>query len=375
MPITPIGEVNRKGELGSYYSVKDYRGINPEFGTMEDFKNVVSKAHELGMYVILDWVANHTAWDNYLVELHPEWYARDENGNFISPYDWTDVIQLDYTQPALWDYMIDAMKFWVVEANVDGFRCDVAAMVPTDFWIRARRELDQIKPVFLLAEAELPEHHEYAFDMSYAWEFHHIMNAIAEGTQNVTHIIDYLVREKARFPVEAYRMQFITNHDENSWAGTEFTRLGDGVEAMAVLTYTIPGMPLIYNGQEAGMDQMLLFFDKDEIDWSYIRFESFYTTLNQLKNDNPALWNGKHGGPLTIIENTLPDNVFSFYRENDGNKVVVLVNLSTSEQNFELKGRRFSGDYVNVFTGEDLSLAPNQEFTFSAWEYMVLVKK
>ena len=251
MPITPIGELNRKGSLGSYYSVKDYRDVNPEFGTMEDFKNLVAQAHEQGMYVILDWVANHTAWDNYLVEQHPEWYAKNDNGEMISPFDWSDVVQLDYNQPGLRDYMADALKFWVTEANVDGFRCDVAEMVPTDFWNRARAELDQIKPVFMLAEAEVPEHHEYAFDMSYGWEFHHIMNNIAKGTMNADNIQEYLTKEAGRFPANAYRMQFITNHDENSWNGTVFERLGDAVETMAVLSYTIPGMPLIYSGQES----------------------------------------------------------------------------------------------------------------------------
>ncbi len=375
MPITPIGELNRKGTLGSYYSVKDYRGINPEFGTMEDFVEVVKQAHDLGMYVILDWVANHTAWDNYLVEQHPEWYSRDENGEMISPFDWTDVVQLNYDLPELRDYMVDAMKFWVTEANVDGFRCDVAEMVPTDFWNRARRELDEIKPVFMLAEAEVPVHHEYAFDMSYGWEFHHIMNSVGKGSMNVENIREYLAKEKGRFPFEAYRMHFITNHDENSWAATEFTRYGNGVEAMAVLTYTIPGMPLIYTGQEAGMDKMLEFFEKDEVDWSEIKYEQFYKTLNRMKKDNPALWNGKFGSELHLIQNSKPNQIFSFSREKDGNKIVVVLNLSNEEQFFTLKGKNFAGDYTNVFTGEAVTLNAEQEIDFAAWQYLVLVRK
>jgi glycosidase len=375
MPITPIGEINRKGSLGSYYSVKDYRGINPEFGTMEDFRNLVAQAHELGMYVILDWVANHTAWDNYLVEQHPEWYAKNENGEMISPFDWTDVVQLDYNQPGLRDYMVDALKFWVTEANVDGFRCDVAEMVPTDFWNRARAELDQIKPVFMLAEAEVPEHHEYAFDMSYGWEFHHIMNNIAKGTMNADNIKEYLTKEAGRFPANAYRMQFITNHDENSWNGTVFERLGDAVETMAVLSYTIPGMPLIYSGQEAGLDKRLLFFEKDEIDWTNIRFQEFYTKLNKIKKDNPALWNGMHGGKIEIIDNTDSENIFSFIRELEGNKLLVLMNLSADEQQFILEGTDLAGDYMNAMTGDSIMLEDNQEVDFAAWEYLVLVKK
>jgi cyclomaltodextrinase / maltogenic alpha-amylase / neopullulanase len=375
MPITPIGELNRKGTLGSYYSVKDYRGINPEFGTMEDFQELVKKAHDLGMFVILDWVANHTAWDNYLVAQHPEWYTQDENGELVSPFDWSDVVQLNYEVPELRDYMVDAMKFWVTEANVDGFRCDVAEMVPTDFWNRARKELDEIKPVFMLAEAEVPEHHEYAFDMSYGWEFHHIMNSIGKGTMDVENIREYLKKEAGRFPFEAYRMHFITNHDENSWAATEFTRYGDGVETMAILTYTLPGMPLIYTGQEAGMDKMLEFFEKDEVDWSEIKYEDFYKTLNQLKKDNPALWNGKFGGELHLIGNSKPNEVFSFYRQKDENIITVLLNLSADIQNFTLNGNEFAGEYTNIFNGESVTLEANQEFEFEAWKYLVLLRK
>lgn len=375
MPITPIGELNRKGSLGSYYSVKDYRDVNPEFGTMEDFKNLVAQAHEQGMYVILDWVANHTAWDNYLVEQHPEWYAKNDNGEMISPFDWSDVVQLDYNQPGLRDYMADALKFWVTEANVDGFRCDVAEMVPTDFWNRARAELDQIKPVFMLAEAEVPEHHEYAFDMSYGWEFHHIMNNIAKGTMNADNIQEYLTKEAGRFPANAYRMQFITNHDENSWNGTVFERLGDAVETMAVLSYTIPGMPLIYSGQEAGLDKRLLFFEKDEIDWTNIRYQEFYTKLNKIKKDNPSLWNGINGGKIEIVDNTNSQNIFSFTRGKDGNKLIVLMNLSADEQQFILEGTDLAGDYMNAMTGDSIMLEDNQEVDFAAWEYLVLVKK
>ena len=373
MPITPIGELNRKGSLGSYYSVKDYRGINPEFGTMEDFKDIVNKAHGLGMYVILDWVANHTAWDNYLVEQQPEWFSRDDEDNLISPFDWSDVVQLNYDVPELRDYMIDAMKFWVTEANVDGFRCDVAELVPTDFWNKARTELDAVKPVFMLAEAEVPEHHEDAFDMSYAWEFHHIMNQIGNAEKDVRAIKKYLEKEK-RFPAEAYRMHFITNHDENSWAATEFERYGDGVEAMAVLTYTIPGMPLIYTGQEAGMEKMLEFFEKDEVDWSELKYTEFYMTLNQMKKGNPALWNGSNGGAINLINNSKPKSVFSFLREKDENRVFVLLNLSDQALEAELNDSAIAGDYTDIFTGEAAQLKSKQVFNLQPWEYMVMVR-
>lgn len=206
MPINPIGKKNRKGSLGSYYSVKDYKAVNPEFGNMDDLKNLVKKAHDLGMYVILDWVANHTAWDNKMIVDHPEWYTKDSAGNFVSPFDWTDVVDLNYENKALRDYMTGALKFWVEEADIDGYRCDVAGMVPVEFWDRARAELDKIKTVFMLAEAEEVKHHKNAFDMSYAWEFHHIMNEIAKGNKNANDAAEYFIKNDSVYPEDAYRM-------------------------------------------------------------------------------------------------------------------------------------------------------------------------
>jgi len=371
MPIQPIGEVNRKGTLGSYYSVKDYRAVNTEFGTLDDFRELVAKAHELGMYVILDWVANHTAWDNYLVSEKPEWYTRDSLGNMISPYDWTDVVELNYDEPELWDYMIDAMKFWVREANIDGFRCDVAFMVPTEFWNRARRELETIKPVFMLAESEEPILHEYAFDMSYAWGMHHIMNKIAAGTKNANHIDSMMQVTMKRFPPEAYMMQFTSNHDENSWAGTEFTRLGDGVLTFAVLTATLPGMPLVYNGQEAAMDKMLEFFEKDEIDWTELPFENFYRELFTLKDQVPALWNGIHGGSYERVNSDHNEQVFAFLRKKDDSKVFVILNLSGDVVETTLHGDRYSGEFKETFIDETLSFEPNSKVVLAPWEYRV----
>ncbi len=261
MPINPIGELNRKGSLGSYYSISDYLTLNPEFGIDEDFKNLIKTAHENDLYVIIDWVANHSAWDNPLVNEHPEWYQKDTTGKMISPYDWTDVVAFDYSNRQMNDYMLNAMKFWVTEYDIDGYRCDVAGMVPDTFWLRVRTELDKIKPVFMLAEDEAPRHHA-AFDMTYGWEFHHVMNDIYKGEKNANDIEKYLHKNDSLYPSDAYRMYFITNHDENSWNGTEFERLGEGVKAFFVLTATVPGMPLIYSGQEAAMDKRLEFLVK-----------------------------------------------------------------------------------------------------------------
>ena len=220
MPIHPIGVENRKGGLGSYYSIKDYRGVNPEFGDLDDFKSLVNKAHELGMYVILDWVANHTAWDHAWVTEHPEYYTKNLDGTMKSPFDWTDVVELDFKNQEMQDAMLADMMYWVEENGIDGFRCDVAGEVPVEFWNTARAELDKVKPVFMLAEAEQPNHHVNAFDMSYAWELHHIMNEIAKGNKNAKAINTYFAKHDTLYPTDAYRLYFITNHDENSWNGT-----------------------------------------------------------------------------------------------------------------------------------------------------------
>jgi glycosidase len=270
MPIHPISEKNRKGTMGSYYAVADYQKTNPEFGTLNDLKHLVSTAHEMGMKVIIDWVANHTGWDNWLISEHADWYTSDSTGNIICPLntDWSDVADLNYDVPEMREYMIQSLEYWVKEANIDGYRCDVAGMVPIDFWVDARTRLDAIKPLFMLAEHEGKEVLE-AFDMIYAWEFHHIMNGIAKGEKTISDIDAYYAKIDTIFDVEDYLMTFTSNHDENSWNGTAFERMGDAVECMAVFSATVPGMPLIYSGQEDELNKRLKFFEKDVIEWCY----------------------------------------------------------------------------------------------------------
>ncbi len=375
MPIHPIGEKNRKGSMGSYYSVKDYLAVNPEHGTFDEFKLLVKKIHEMDMYVILDWVANHTAWDNAMATEHPDWFTKDENGNFAPPVpDWSDVIDLNYDNPDLREYMLEALKFWVAEANIDGYRCDFAGGVPTDFWNKVREELDKIKPVFMLAEWEIPEHHEKAFDMSYGWEMNGLINSIAKGEKTVADIDAYLAEEVKSYPRDAYRMYFTTNHDENSWNGTVFERLGDGVEAFAVLTATLYGMPLIYSGQEAGLIKRLAFFEKDAIEWKAHKFTELYSTLLNLKRTNKALWNGERGGALTRVHTSNDQAVFSFVREKDDDKVFVIINFSDGEQNIAFQGVLFPGDYTNVFTGTKISFSEGMSLKLKPWEYRVFVK-
>jgi glycosidase len=373
MPIHPIGEKNRKGSLGSYYAVRDYKGINPEFGSMQDFKNLISEAQKLGMHVIIDWVANHTSPDNVWVDqCHQNWYTLDSAG-YLQPTigtDWWDVADLNYNNPEMRVEMIESMKFWLKEANIDGFRCDVADWVPVDFWNVARTELDKVKPVFMLAEAENPEHHKAAFDMSYGWEFHHIMNKIAKGEENVSSIHTYL-KAQSKFPKEAYRMHFTSNHDENSWNGTEMERMGDARFALAVLAATFNGMPLVYNGQEASLSKRLRFFDKDTIVWNKLDLESFYTKLLNLNKTNQALWNGVHGGQIKIISSETDSNIFAFVREKNNQKVVCVFNLSKTKQNFSFNSDELVGKYTDLFSGKKVSLKSKGSMKLDPWAYKV----
>lgn len=373
MPIFPIGELNRKGSLGSYYSISDYKSVNPEFGTMDDIKALVQEAHDLNMHVILDWVANHSSWDNPMAIEHPEYYQRNDDGTFISPFDWTDVIAFDYSNPAMRDSMVSALKFWVTEVNVDGYRCDVAGMVPVDFWNDAVKQLKQIKPVFMLAEdEENVQLLEEAFDMNYSWKLFNVMHDIAEGKKNASGLWKYLKWNDSIYDANTYRMNFTANHDENSWNGTTEELFGKGAETFAVLTYTIPGMPLIYGGQEAGLNKRLRFFEKDTIDWSNLPYADFYRTLNNLKTRNKALWNGTAGGKMMEISKGQNPNVFAFSREKDGDKVLVLLNLSAEKQAFTIDRELFTGTYSDVFLGEEVVVAKNQEFELLPWKYIVL---
>lgn len=373
MPIHPIGELNRKGTLGSYYAVKDYTAVNPDYGTPEDFRHFVNKAHKLGMYVIIDWVANHSAWDNDLVTSHPDWYVKDSTGKLLSPFDWTDVVKFDYNNREMRNYMSEAMKYWIEEFNIDGYRCDVAGEVPTDFWIQTRHELDSLKPVFMLAEAEDPAIHQ-AFDMTYAWEFHHIMNKIYKGEMNANDVEKYLIKNDTTYPADAYRMNFITNHDENSWNGSESERLGEGVKAFYVLTVCVPCMPLVYTGQESGMQKRLEFFEKDPVEWGDYSMTGFYKTILGLKKQNTALYNGLAGGDWSRVYTTADDKVFAILRNREPNRAFSVVNLSGSPVTFTLQGDAYAGSYKELFSGTDATLKADESMELPAWGYKVYYK-
>ncbi len=370
MPIQPIGELNRKGTLGSYYSIKDYKDINPEFGTKEDFKALVDEAHEMGFKVIIDWVANHSSWDNAWTE-NKDWYNLDDEGNFQPPVeDWSDVIDLNYGNEDMRAAMIDALVYWVREFDIDGYRCDVAGMVPTDFWIDAIAELEKVKDVFMLAEDGEPELLTEAFDMNYAWEYAHIIREIAKGEQTFEDLDALFARDAERFPPNGYRMYFTSNHDENSWNGTDPGMYGANFENFAVLSATVSGMPLIYNGQESILDKQLEFFEKDEIEWKDYAYEDFYRFLLQLNTENEALWNGSYGGDFTRIES--PAETYAFTRKKGEHQVIVAINNSVEAKQisvpvwsssvyakYGVTEGEFNTEGENTY---DLELPPNKWF-------------
>ena len=374
MPINPIGKVNRKGTLGSYYAVADYTAVNPEFGTPEDFHHLVNAIHAQGMKVIIDWVANHTAWDHPWAKTHPEYYIHDAKGNFVPPVpDWADVIKLDYGNAQLRSEMINALKYWISNYDLDGFRCDVAAMVPTDFWNDARTQLDQIKPVFMLAEATERDLQEHAFDMTYGWQFKDVWGDIAKGKKNAADLVSYLHGEEAGYNPNSYRMLHTSNHDLNSWEGTEFDRLGDAVETFLVLSNTLKGMPLLYEGQEAGNTKALDFFERDPIIWKDHPYRALYTKLFHLKQTNHALWNGLAGGQPQLIKTADDDHIFAFSRSKDNDQIIGIFNLSDKARKFSSNDPILQGRFTDPLTGQSGQSA-SAPIELKAWEYRLLVK-
>jgi glycosidase len=361
MPIHPVGNLHRKGTLGSPYAVEDYYTVNPEFGTMEDFRSLVSSVHRHGMRIIIDLVANHTAWDSKLMREHPEWFTRGNDGTIIPPNDdWTDVADLDYGHPELWDYMIEMMKFWVRDVGIDGFRCDVAELVPTPFWNRARKELDAIKPVMMLSEGTLPEHHVEAFDLTYAWNMYDILTKVIAGSASATLFHELVRNESFQFPKGSLRMRFNTNHDKNAWdmpAVKKFTH--DGAKATAVLMFTFPGVPLVYNGEEVGNDRRLDLFEKVEIDWTKnADFRRLYRRLAHLRREYPSLVQGEY----RPLENSHHDRVISFMRAS-ADQVIVVVNLSGQKMAVEVQVSLPHGQPLkDCFTSERVLVDPNGLF-------------
>jgi len=418
MPVFPIGEMHRKATqtilieevedpverakyMGSYYSTKDYLSVNPEFGTLQDFKSLVDEIHKLGMYVILDIAVNHTAWDHEWVENHPEYYTRVEPGtkpwkrewmnehpeyfkklenlNMTYPIhheetDWWDVADLNFDNKDLRNEFRQVFKYWISEFDVDGYRCDAAAWVPEDFWDEIRPPLDSLKPVFMLAEADKPVHHKKAFDMSYDWKLHHIFNDIAKKKKSAYSIARHFQWADSIYPYDSYLMQFTSNHDENSWSGTEFERMGDGAKTFAVLAATLPDMLLIYNGQESAFNRRLKFFEKDSITWDDYSYSSFYKSLIRLKKRNEALSNGAEGGKLEVISTPADSSVFAFVRKKGEDKLLVICNLSEEVQNYTLTLTEDLGTLKELFTNSTILFASGFGLTLNPWQYLVFEK-
>lgn len=387
MPIHPISEVNRKGELGSYYAVQDYKQVNPEFGTIDDLKEFVRTAHGLGMYVILDEVCNHTGCDNVWLEVDPARYALDKEGKKFGPFDWTDTYKLDYSNPSTRAAMIDALKFWIEECDIDGYRCDVAGEVPTDFWNEARPQLQALKPIFMLAESSKPELLVEAFDADYNWPMKDVFNAIA-ATQGVNQyakdhdqklpqmnaqsILELLNTQRKQYSLGGVSMNMVTNHDLNSWEGTEFERLGASLGAFAVLSYTLPGMPMMYTGQEVGFNHAFEFFkaDDEQPDYTSNEFTAFYEMLNALKHNHPAL-NAANLQSLFTNHPSDNPNVIAFTRSTADDKVIVVANLSTEIATLNFAGQTPETDnLINYFTGAPAELPS----TLQPWEFLVLTQ-
>jgi len=380
MPIHPIGETNRKGTLGSYYAVRDYCGVNPEFGTMADFDRFVSTAHGLGLKVLLDWVANHTARDaRWIAEKPASWYERDAAGRPAVPWDWSDTAKLNYADRDVWRAQADAMEFWLTQHDVDGFRCDMAMLVPIEFWNETSLRLRRVKPdLFMLAEAEERNlFEEGAFDACYAWRMHHLMNDVARQRTRVTALRDYIYADRDDYPDSAMRLAFTSNHDENSWNGSEFRRLGDAAGIMAALTFVLPqSMPLVYTGQEFGYDHSFAFFDRDPmVDPRPGRFTELYRLLCLLKHRNRALQAGERGGSFVEIENNAKDCLMTFVREVEGNRVLCVMNLSPYTIHADFNTGIYQGEYADALTGNRIVVPYRVEQDMAPWSYRILIRE
>ena len=393
MPIHPISELKRKASgdvlvkdiedpaekakyYGSPYSVADYATTNLDLGSMDDFRSLLDEVHKRGMKLIIDWVPNHTGWDHPWIKDHPEWYTKDENGQIVDPinpetgesWGWTDVADLDYSNKEMRSAMIDVTKYWLADIGIDGFRVDVAHGIPQDFWDEWTPEMLKAKPdAFLLAESEVSSHrNDSTFHATYGWSFHHLMNEIAKGEKNAQDIDDWYQQDRVKFKT-GFHMHFTSNHDENTWAGTVFERMGDAHKALAVLSATFDGMPLLYSGQEEPMRKRLPFFTKEYIGFENYNYAKFYKTLFDLKDSNQAIWNGEYGGTLSKIAEH--EDVYAFKREKNGDIVIGILNLSDKKQEVE-----FSVDIsgTDVFTKENYSWKKGEKLNLDPWAYILL---
>jgi len=370
MPITPISKTDRKGTLGSYYAVADYRGVNPEFGTLEDFKALVKKAHEMGFKVITDWVPNHTGADHPWLKSNPDFFVKDSLGNAAHPYDWTDTRDLNYDNMAMRDSMIDAMKYWIRETDIDGFRCDVAWGVPVDFWKKCIPELRAMKSIFMLAEGDAGDLHQAGFDASYPWEMFQMMKKVASGERNALSLDTVLKHQDSTFPAGAIRLYFTSNHDENSWNKSDYgTFPGTEHAPFAVFTQTMrASLPLVYSGQEEPVLRKIEFFEKDPMKFGSYKREKFYSTLLHLRENNPALAVEASFKRVKVGDDKA---LYAYVREKAGHKVFVILNFSDKEQRITIPDNSFEGEPYNVFLATKEKLSSGHSFNIEPWGYII----
>lgn len=378
MPIFPISQVKRKGTLGSYYAVSDYNKINPEYGNKESFKKLVDEIHKLGMKVILDWVPNHTGWDHTWITKNPEWYTHNLTADTIihtENTDWYDVADLNYENKELKFQMIRSMLYWLDGFEVDGFRMDVAGMVPDVFWAQLSRTFNAMnKNPIMLAEAEEPAHRNKGyFQMDYGWTFQGLIRDIYSGKKNALDFQNYYNADKQKF-MNGWHMYFTSNHDENSWAGTEFEKLGSSHQMFSVLTFTLDGIPLIYSGQEEPLKKKLAFFEKDNIDFDQYAYAPFYKNLCTLRKNNKALYSGTFGGPIVWIQNDKTQQILSFKRTKDDNEVLVVMNMSPQMIETQLSDLS-TGKYVEYFSSKKIKIKKNFKLSLQPWAYQIYIKQ
>jgi alpha-amylase len=376
MPITPIAQKNKKGTMGSYYAAADYTSVAEEFGTVEDFKALVKQAHDMGFKVIMDWVANHTGWDHKWTKEHPDWYLKDSaTGDFLKASGMDDIIELDFKNPAQRRAMIDAMKFWVTETGIDGFRCDMAFWVELDFWMEAKAELDKVKPLFWLAELDPLDNPEYmqVFDAAYTWTWMHKAKDFYQQNLPIATLDSVLQRYSQAPGMKAW---FTTNHDENSWNGTEYEKYGDMAQSLAVFSCTWPGLPLLYSGQELPNKKRLEFFEKDVIKWSSnYELAPFYKTLLTLHATHPALLGDAKEAPVRRIKTNDDSKAFAYLRTNGDRQVLVVLNLSREGGlKVDLQDDAIQGSFKDVFSGQAQDFNQGKNLELKAWEYRVWEK-
>jgi len=372
MPITSISTEDRKGDLGSYYACSSYTKINPEFGNEQDLIDLISLAHQLGMKVMIDWVANHTGRSHEWMQNHPDWFNRDDAGNFTERNGWEDVVDLNYSNHAMRAALIGAMQYWVQSFKIDGFRCDMAHLVPLDFWKAARTACETIKPLFWLAECEVPAYHA-VFDASYAWDWMHVSEKLKKGEASMNEVYNVL-HQYNQYPPGALKLFFTSNHDENSWNGTEYEKFGPAAKAWAVFSFTWKGIPLIYSGQELPNHHRLAFFDKETLDWSHpAKLHDFYKTLTTLRKSFTCIAKGASFNLPTEAENTMAYLRYAT-APNSNEIILVVLNLGDQVQKISFAHDLLVGEFKNIFSG--LSFAFNKSVTFELMpgDYFVYVK-